>query len=55
LTEGTEIVFTAEVDVRPEFDLPEYKGLAVEVADVQVTEADINEQLDELRGRFSRR
>ncbi len=53
LTEGTEIVFTAEVDVRPEIELPDYKGLTVEVADVEVTEADINEQLDELRGRFA--
>lgn len=53
LTDGTEIVFTAEVDVRPEIELPEYKGLAVEVADVEATEADINEQLDELRGRFA--
>ena len=53
LTDGSEIVFTAEVDVRPEIELPEYKGLAVEVADVEVTEADINEQLDELRGRFA--
>ena len=34
-------------------DLPDYKGMKVEVADVEVTDADIDEQLDELRGRFA--
>ena len=53
MAEDDPVVFTAEVDVRPEVDLPDYKGMKVEVADVEVTDADIDEQLDELRGRFA--
>ena len=45
-------VFTAEVDVRPEFDLPDYAGIAVSVDDTEITDADVEEQLDELRKRF---
>jgi trigger factor len=47
------VEFTAEVDVRPNIELPMYKGRSVQVADVEVTEADIDEQLDELRTRFA--
>jgi trigger factor len=44
--------FTAEVDIRPEITLPELDGLAVSVDDAIVTDADIDEQLAELRDRF---
>jgi trigger factor len=44
--------FTAEVDVRPEITLPELDGFAVTVDDVELTEAEVDEQLDELRARF---
>jgi trigger factor len=47
------LTFTAEVDVRPEFDLPEYSGLRVEVADAEPSDADVDEQLDALRTRFA--
>jgi trigger factor len=53
LNDGDKLTFTAEVDVRPEFDLPEYKGLAVTVEDAEVTDADIDEQLGGLRERFA--
>jgi trigger factor len=49
-TEG--LTFTAEVDVRPEIVLPEYNGLAVSVADAEVTDDDVSEQLESLRTRF---
>jgi trigger factor len=45
--------FTAEVDVRPEVDLPEYTGLEVTVDDVTVSDADVEEQLQALRERFA--
>ncbi|WP_375490775.1 trigger factor [uncultured Jatrophihabitans sp.] len=45
--------FTAEVDVRPQITLPELDGIAVTVDDTEVTDADVDEQLDELRDRFS--
>ncbi len=44
--------FTAEVDVRPEIDVPAAEGLAVTVDDVELTEAAVDEQLNELRARF---
>ena len=53
IVEGTDWHFTAEVDVRPEIALPQLDGIAVSVDDVDVTDADIQEQLDELRDRFS--
>ncbi len=53
LADGQSVTFTAEVDVRPEFDLPDYAGIAVEVDDAEVTDADVDEQLDGLRGRFA--
>jgi trigger factor len=45
--------FTAEVDVRPEVDLPEYAGLEVTVDDVTVSDAEVEEQLQALRERFA--
>jgi trigger factor len=51
--DGQHLRFTAEVDVRPEFDLPEYDGLEVTVDDAEVTDADVDEQLEGLRERFA--
>ena len=51
--DGQHLQFTAEVDVRPEFDLPDYDGLEVTVDDAEVTDADVDEQLDGLRERFA--
>ncbi|MFI0433499.1 MAG: trigger factor [Candidatus Nanopelagicales bacterium] len=48
------IAFVAEVDVRPEIDLPDYRGMAVEVADAEVSDDDVDAQLTELRGRFAK-
>jgi trigger factor len=44
--------FTAEVDVRPEFDLPELDGVEVTVDDVEVGDTQVQERLDDLRERF---
>ena len=52
LTDGEALKFTAEVDVRPEFDLPEYKGLEVQVDDAEVGDEQIDEQIETLRKRF---
>ena len=46
------LTFTAEVDVRPEIVLPNYHGLEVRVADAEVTDADVSEQMESLRTRF---
>jgi trigger factor len=46
------LAFTAEVDIRPEITLPDLDGVAVEVDDAEVTDEQIDEQIDELRERF---
>ena len=45
--------FTAEVDIKPEVTLPAYDGLEAEVDDVEVTDADVEEQVQSLRERFA--
>jgi trigger factor len=47
-----ELHFTAEVEVRPEIELPELSGLAVTVDAAEVTDEDVAERLDALRERF---
>ena len=47
-----ELVVELEVEVRPEFKLPEYKGLKVKVDAVKIAKMDIETELDALRGRF---
>ena len=53
LNDGDQMVFTAEVDVRPEITLPELEGIAVEVSGTDVPDSDVDEQLDDLRNRFA--
>jgi trigger factor len=45
--------FTAEVDVRPEVQLPDYTGLEVTVDDIAVDDEDVEEQVQALRERFA--
>ncbi|MGH3754478.1 MAG: trigger factor [Pseudonocardiaceae bacterium] len=52
IEDGDHLVFTAEVDVRPEIEMPAFGELAVSVDGVEVTDAEIDEQLDGLRSRF---
>ncbi|NYH79707.1 trigger factor [Actinopolyspora biskrensis] len=52
IVDGEQIEFSAEVDVRPDLTVPAYDELAVSVDDQEVTEQDVQEQLDELRARF---
>ena len=44
--------FSIEVNVRPEVTLPDFSKITITVEDVVVTDADIDEQIDELRARF---
>ncbi|GAA2737946.1 trigger factor [Actinocorallia aurantiaca] len=53
IDDGKELEFTAEVDVRPTFEVPEYEGLPVTVDDAVVTDEEIAETLDNLRDRFA--
>ena len=49
---GESVTFTAEVDVRPEIDLPDYSTLAVEVDPIEIEDDAVDEQLEGLRARF---
>ena len=51
--DGEGLIFTAEVDVRPEFEVPDYRGIEVTVDDAEVTDVEVDEQLDGLRDRFA--
>jgi trigger factor len=51
--DGEELTFTAEVDVRPEFELPDYRGLEVNVDDAETSDEDIDQQMQALRDRFA--
>jgi len=53
MEDGDKLTFTAEVDVRPEFDLPDFASLKVEVAPAVPTIDDIAEQVEALRSRFA--
>ena len=52
IEDGDLVAFTAEVDVRPDITMPDFDELAVTVDNLEVTDAEIDEQLDELRARF---
>ncbi len=50
--DNEKLVFTVEVDVRPEVTLPDFSKIEVEVDDITVSDADIDEQIESLRTRF---
>ncbi|QEO09705.1 trigger factor [Protaetiibacter larvae] len=47
-----DLEFTVEVDVRPEFEVPAYEGLTVEVETAKVGPDEVEAELDNLRSRF---
>lgn len=44
--------FTAEVDVRPDIPLPDFDGISVSVDDIEVTDEEVGEELENVRARF---
>ncbi|MCA2223509.1 trigger factor [Nonomuraea aurantiaca] len=53
IEDGEQVEFTAEVDVRPNFEVPDYAGTEVTVDSAEVADEDIDSQLDALRQRFA--
>jgi trigger factor len=53
LDDGKELAFTAEVDVRPKFDLPALEAVAVTVDNAEVSPDQVEEYLKALRERFA--
>ncbi|WP_428341436.1 trigger factor [Mycobacterium sp.] len=49
---GEELVFTAEVDVRPDFTLPDLSALKITVEPIKVSDDDVDTELQNLRARF---
>ena len=54
LEKGKDFIFTAEVAVKPEVELGTYKGVEVEKADTEVTDADVEEELKKVQEQNSR-
>ena len=50
--DNEKLLFTVEVDVRPEVKLPDFSSITIEVEDLVVSDADVDEQVEELRTRF---
>lgn len=50
--EGT-FKFEVEIILAPEFELPEYKGLSIDVPSAEVTDEDLTNSLTELQQRFA--
>ena len=50
--EKQDLVFTAEVDVVPEFELPDFETISVEVDPLEVTDEDVDAEMQSLRERF---
>ncbi len=46
------VEFTAEVDIRPEIEVPDFSEIAVTVPAVSIDDAAVDEELENLRGRF---
>ena len=49
---GEDLEFTAEVDVRPEIELPDLEGLKIAVDPIEVTDEEVDTELQNLRARF---
>ncbi|HUZ37096.1 MAG TPA: trigger factor [Streptosporangiaceae bacterium] len=53
LDDGEQLAFTAEVDIRPKFDLPDFTGMPVSVDNTEVTPDEVEEYISGLRERFA--
>ncbi|WP_055552864.1 trigger factor [Streptomyces sp. NBRC 110028] len=47
------LAFTAEVDIRPSIEIPDYSGIEVTVDSVEVSDEDIDKSVEQLRDRFA--
>jgi len=51
---GKDLIFEADIEVKPEAVLKEYKGITVTVPDTDVTDEELEQQIDVLRNKFAR-
>ncbi|MCG5432467.1 trigger factor [Mycobacterium sp. MYCO198283] len=52
IEDGEELVFTAEVDIRPKLTLPDLAGLTITVDPIEVSDKEVDAELQSLRARF---
>lgn len=52
LEDNEELVFTAEVDIRPEIELPDLSALKITVDPIEVGDDEVDTELQNLRARF---
>src|SRR5690625_940613 len=52
IEDGDKLVFTAEVDVRPEIALPDLSALQIQVDPIEVADDEVDAELQSLRARF---
>ncbi|RDW21645.1 trigger factor [Oceanobacillus chungangensis] len=53
IEKGSTLVFTAEVEVKPEVTLGDYKGLEIDVPSVEVSDEDVEKEIEQLRERHA--
>ncbi|WP_256103315.1 trigger factor [Streptomyces sp. ODS05-4] len=53
LKDGELLAFTAEVDIRPTIEIPDYSGIEVTVDAVEVSDEDVDKSVEQLRDRFA--
>ncbi len=53
LEDNDTLEFTAELDVRPDVEVPDYQGLEVSVDDIEVADDEVATQVEALRERFA--
>ncbi|MFH8972667.1 trigger factor [Streptomyces sp. NPDC017890] len=53
LKDGETLNFTAEVDIRPAIEIPDYSGIEVEVDAVEISDEDVEKSVEQLRERFA--
>ena len=49
---GEDLTFTAEVDIRPEIDIPDLADLKITVDPIEVSDDEVDAELQSLRARF---
>ena len=52
IEDGEELVFTAEVDVRPDIELPDLSQVKISVDPIEITDDEVETELQTLRARF---
>ena len=55
IEKGKEFIYTAEVDLKPEVELGQYKGIEVEKIDTTVSGQEVDEEIDRVRRQNARK